>query len=142
MSEGGPTDAQQEENAEGRPLWHLAELTHWQDALRTGTYDRSTRGATLAEVGFVHASWPEQLPGVAKVLYARVAEPLVVLEIDPGALEQAGVEVRVEPGDPQDPASPLFPHLYGPLPVSAVTRTRPAAVEKGWLDLGPWEARA
>lgn len=124
-----------------RPLWHLAELAHWQAALRTGSYDRSTRGASLAEVGFIHASWPEQLPGVAKALYARAAEPLVVLEIDPAALAQAGVEIRVEPGDPQDPGSPLFPHLYGPLPVSAVTRTRPAAVEKGWLDLGPWEAR-
>lgn len=124
---------------EGRALWHLAELEHWQAALRTGTYDRSTRGATLAEVGFIHASWPEQLPGVAKLLYARAAEPLVVLEIDPSALHAAGVPVRVEPADPQDPASPLFPHLYGALPVAAVTRTRRAAVEKGWLDLGPWE---
>ena len=124
-----------------RPRWHLAEHAHGEAALATGTYDRSTRGASLADVGFIHASYPEQLPGVAKLLYARVAEPLVVLEIDPGALEQAGVEVRLEPGDPQDPASPLFPHLYGPLPVTAVARTRPAAVEKGWLDLGPWEDR-
>jgi uncharacterized protein (DUF952 family) len=127
---------------EERPLWHLAELAHWQAALRSGTYDRSTRGATLAEVGFIHASYPEQLPGVAKLLYARVAEPLVVLEIDPAALAGAGVQVRLEPADPADPGSPLFPHLYGPLPVTAVTRTRPAAVEKGWLDLGPWESRA
>lgn len=130
-----------DEPATDRPLWHLAELAHWEAALRSGTYDRSTRGATLAEVGFIHASWPEQLPGVARLLYARGAEPLVVLEIDPGALTRAGVEIRHEPGDPEDPASPLFPHLYGPLPVGAVTRTRPAAVEKGWLDLGPWQDR-
>lgn len=125
-----------------RPLWHLAEREHWEAALRTGTYDRSTRGATLAEVGFLHASYPEQLPGVARLLYARVTEPLVVLEIDPGALADAGVPVRLEPADPDDPGSPLFPHLYGALPVTAVTRTRPAAVEKGWLDLGPWQPPA
>lgn len=123
-----------------RPMWHLAEVAHWEEAQRAGRYERSTRGATLAEVGFIHASYPEQLPAVAKFLYSRVEEPLVVLEIDPAALAREGVEVRVEPGDPTDPGSPLFPHLYGPLPVSAVTRTRPAAVEKGWLDLGPWES--
>lgn len=124
-----------------RPLWHLAELVHWEAARRTGRYERSTRGATLAEVGFIHASYPEQLPGVAKLLYSRAdLEPLVVLEIDPAALAASGVEVRLEPGDPTDPGSPLFPHLYGALPVAAVSRTRSAVVEKGWLDLGPWEA--
>lgn len=125
----------------GQVLWHLAEHAHWEDALRSGAgeYHRSTRGAGLAEVGFIHASYPEQLPGVARLLYARAEEPLVVLEIDPGRLAAAGVEVRVEPADPADPASTRFPHLYGPLPVAAVTRTRPAAVSRGWLDLGPWE---
>lgn len=130
----------QDDQGVARPIWHLAELEHWQAALATGNYDRSTRGASLAEVGFIHASYPEQLPGVAAFLYAKVTDPLVVLEIDPAALAAAGVPVRVEPGDPSDPASPHFPHLYAPLPVAAVTRVRPAAVAKGWLDLGPWEA--
>lgn len=124
-----------------RVLWHLAERAHWDAALTSGRYERSTRGATLAEVGFIHASYPEQLPQVAKLLYDRVAEELVVLEIDPARLAEAGVEVRVEPGDPSMPDGPHFPHVYGALPLEAVTRTRPAAVEKGWLDLGPWESR-
>lgn len=130
-----------QDSAAERPLWHLAERAQWEQALRTGRYEHSTRGATLAQVGFIHASYPEQLPGVAKVSYDRVSDELVVLEIDPARLAEAGVPVRVEPADPQDPSSPQFPHLYGPLPVSAVTRTRPAAVAKGWLDLGPWEPR-
>lgn len=121
-----------------RPLWHLAESRHWAQALRSGTYERSTHGASLADVGYIQASYPEQLPGVARVVYAKVDEELV-LEIDPRRLSQDGVKVRLEPGDPHDPGSPLFPHLYGPLPVGAVTRTRPAVVQKGWLDLGPWE---
>ncbi|WP_130012120.1 DUF952 domain-containing protein [Serinicoccus sediminis] len=120
-------------------LWHLAEETDWERARRSGSYDRSTRGAGLAEVGFIHASRPEQLPGVARALYAGVSEPLLVLEIDPAVLARHEVEVRVEPGDPADPGSEHFPHLYGPLPVAAVRRVRPARVEKGWLELGPWE---
>ena len=122
-----------------RPFWHLAEVRHWQAAVASGTYGRSTLGATLREVGFLHASYPEQLPAVVKAFYARYADPLVVLEIDPAALREAGVEVRLEPGDPSDPDSPRFPHVYGALPVAAVARTRPARVDRGWLDLGPWE---
>lgn len=125
-----------------RPFWHLAEEEHWRAAVTSGTYDRSTLGATLEQVGFLHASYPEQLPAVVKAHYARYAAPLVVLEVDPAALRQAGVEVRLEPGDASDPGSPLYPHVYGPLPVTAVTRTRPASVDRGWLDLGPWEPRA
>ena len=122
-----------------RPFWHLAELVHWEAAVRVGRYERSTLDATLQDVGFIHASYPEQLPGVARAHYSRVKDALVVLEIDPARVREAGLEVRVEPGDPADPGSDVFPHVYGPLPVSAVVRTRSAAVEKWWLDLGPWD---
>ncbi|WP_299517885.1 DUF952 domain-containing protein [uncultured Serinicoccus sp.] len=120
-------------------LWHLAEEAEWERALRIGSYDRSTRGAGLAEVGFIHASRPDQLPGVARALYSGASEPLLVLEIDPAVLARHEVEVRVEPADPAEPGSEHFPHLYGPLPVAAVRRVRPARVERGWLELGPWE---
>lgn len=122
-----------------RPFWHLAEEEHWRAALASGRYKRSTLGVTLAQVGFVHAAYPEQLPAVVKAHYAGHTGPLVVLEIDPATLRQVGVEVRLEPGDPADPDSPVFPHVYGALPVGAVSRTRPASVDRGWLDLGPWE---
>ncbi len=121
-----------------RPVWHLADRAHWEEALASGSYERSTRGATLAEVGFVHASYPEQLPGVVAAHYAREAGELVVLEIDVARLGER-TPVRVEPGDPADPGSEQYPHLYGPVPVDAVVRTRPARVERGWLDLGSWE---
>ncbi|WP_066637067.1 DUF952 domain-containing protein [Serinicoccus hydrothermalis] len=127
------------EAADSPALWHLAEREHWEAALAAGRYDRSTRGASLADVGFVHASRPEQLPGVARALYSGVDEELVVLEIDPAVLAEHGVEVKVEPGDPSDPGSEHFPHLYGAVPVAAVARVRPARVDRGWLELGPWE---
>lgn len=45
---------------------------------------------------------------------------MVLLYIDAAALD---APVRWERGVPDDPESMLFPHLYGPLPVSAVART-------------------
>ncbi len=116
-------------------LWHLAEPDDWMAAQATGSYEGSTRGAALTEVGFVHCSYPDQLPAVVSALYADATGEFVVLELDRQRLEQAGSPVREEPGDPQDPASPLFPHVYGPIPVSAVERVLPAWVNDGRLTL-------
>jgi glutathione S-transferase len=93
-------------------LWHLAEGPEWADAVRTGSYQRSTRGQSLAEVGFVHCSYPDQLAGVAAAFYADAGD-LVLLRIDPARVP-AGI--RVEDG---------FPHIYGPIPVAAVTAAEP-----------------
>jgi uncharacterized protein (DUF952 family) len=67
--------------------------------------------------GFVHLSAPEQVHLPANRLY-RGRTDLLLLHLDPAALD---APVRWEPGVPTDPASMLFPHLYGPLPASAVT---------------------
>ncbi len=42
---------------------------------------------------------------------------LVLLEIDAGRLTSP---VRWEPGDPADPKSMTFPHVYGPIELEAV----------------------
>jgi GNAT superfamily N-acetyltransferase len=47
---------------------------------------------------------------------------LVLLVVDPARLTDP---VRVEPGVPVDPGGMLFPHLYGPLPVTAVVAVVP-----------------
>lgn len=103
-------------------LRHIALASDWERAQVTGSYDVSTLGRSLAQEGFVHASFPDQVEGVARRFYADVTAPLVVLEIDPEMLE---VDVLVEPGDPRDPASERFPHVYGPIPVGAVTGVVP-----------------
>lgn len=120
-------------SAVGSVLWHLAEHADWVAAQASGSYDRSTRGASLAEVGFVHCSYPDQLAGVVAALYAEVVGDFVILELDRGDLEAAGVSVRDEPADPRDPDAPLFPHAYGPLPVRLVRSVRPVRVEHGVL---------
>ncbi|MCF6472676.1 DUF952 domain-containing protein [Nonomuraea sp. MG754425] len=94
------------------PIHHLAVRADWEAAREAGEYRRSTLGRTLEEVGFIHCSRDlAQLRGVHAAFYAEVGEPLLVLDIDP-----AGLDVRVENG---------FPHLYGPLPLTAVTAVRP-----------------
>ena len=99
-------------------IYHIAEAAGWEQAQRAGEYTMSTRGRTLAEEGFIHASTAEQVPLVADAYY-RDAPDLVLLVID---TERVRPELRYEqvPGQP-DP----YPHIYGPLNLDAVTETRP-----------------
>ena len=104
-------------------LFHVASVEEWERARGTGWYDRSTRGLSLAEVGFVHLSTDEQWPGVLTRFYGDHAGALVLLEIDPTRLD---APLRWESVGPD--GGERFPHLYGPLPVDAVVGTRPLTV--------------
>jgi glutathione S-transferase len=99
-------------------IYHIAAAADWAQARRDGQYTMSTRGRTLAEEGFIHASTAEQVPLVADAFY-RDAPDLVLLVID---TERVGSPIRYEqvPGQP-DP----YPHIYGPLNLDAVVETRP-----------------
>jgi uncharacterized protein (DUF952 family) len=99
-------------------LFHIATLADWEETVRSGSYSTSTRGRTLAEEGFIHASRADQWQGVRAAFYADATEPLVLLEIDPGRLDVPVVEEAV-PGSDQ-----TFPHIYGPLPATAVVSVR------------------
>lgn len=102
-------------------ILHLAARDEWERALAAGGYRTSTRGMTLEQVGFLHASTAQQLPGVLERFYRDVdLAEYVVLVIDIGCCDTDGSPVRWDPvGD-----SP-FPHIYGPLPAAAVVATRP-----------------
>lgn len=91
---------------------HLALVEDWAEAVDAGTYRRSTRGRSLDEVGFVHCSTAEQVAGTANAFYADCRE-LVVLTID---TDRTGAERRDEDLEGHG----VFPHLYGPVPVTAV----------------------
>ena len=76
-------------------ILHAALPADWAAARRTGSYAVSTRGPTLADEGFIHASTPAQLPGVLAGFYADLSEvTLLVLDLD--ALDAAGSPVRWE----------------------------------------------
>ena len=99
-----------------RWLYHLALAADWQQARQLGEYRISTRGQSLEQVGFIHASYAHQLEGTHQRFYADVSD-LRLLVIDLTRLVAHGIAVRPEaaPGSGE-----LFPHLYGPLPLDAV----------------------
>jgi uncharacterized protein (DUF952 family) len=106
-------------------IFHVALRGDWDAAQAAGRYEVSSRGVSLAEEGFVHASTHEQLPGTVERYYGDLdPAELVVLEIDADACEAAGSPVRYEevPG-----ARAPFPHVYGPVPVAAVVAVHPLA---------------
>jgi uncharacterized protein (DUF952 family)/GNAT superfamily N-acetyltransferase len=108
----------QDEPVSGRPLLtHLIEPAAWRAALTDG----AVRPPSLETVGFVHLSTPEQVHLPAERLFPGRRD-LVLLVVDPARLTDP---VRMEPGVPADPGGMLFPHLYGPLPVSAVVAVVP-----------------
>ncbi|MFC5501808.1 DUF952 domain-containing protein [Lysinimonas soli] len=113
-------------------IFHVTEGETWAAAARAGSYRMSTRGATLDEVGFIHASTQEQLPAVAGFLYSDASESLVVLELDDEAITTAGVPLRWEDGGDGE----LFPHIYGAIDPAWVVAVSPAGFDErgrfGW----------
>jgi glutathione S-transferase len=104
-----------------RWLYHLALEDDWQAARLQGAYTRSTRGMSLEEVGFIHASWSHQLVPTWRRFYSD-DPPLRLLTIDPERLRAAAIPVREEPA----PGSgERFPHIYGALPIDAVCLALP-----------------
>ncbi|GAA1730654.1 DUF952 domain-containing protein [Aeromicrobium alkaliterrae] len=101
-------------------IHHLALRKHWQEAQRVGHYTWSTRGITIEQEGFLHASRPDQVAGVLARFYADVElADLVLLDIETDLLD---VPWRIDPvGDDE------YPHVYGPLPVAAVVDVRDVA---------------
>ncbi|WP_067793521.1 DUF952 domain-containing protein [Actinomadura formosensis] len=100
-------------------LLHIAERTHWESAHTAGVpYTMSTLGRTLDEEGFIHCSSDmTQVDGVLDRFYSGIDRAdLVLLVIDTSRLD---APVRHEPvGDD------VFPHVYGPIPLSAVIEVR------------------
>jgi uncharacterized protein (DUF952 family) len=102
-------------------LFHITERSAWLDAVQAGDYRMSTRGITLEQEGYIHCSLPHQLRGVAEYLYSD-ADDLVVLVID-----TAKVAAPIRREAVAGPGTEEYPHIYGPLPVAAVTTVVPVS---------------
>lgn len=105
-------------------IFHLALASDWAEAQRTGEYTTSTRGRTLAEEGFIHASRADQWTGVRERYYADVTEPLLLLQIDTDLLDVPVLEEPAASGTGTGTGE-TFPHIYGRLPVAAVVKAIP-----------------
>ena len=93
-------------------ILHVTARAAWSAVQASGQYTADS----LASQGFIHCSRLEQVLRTAN-LFFKGQSGLVVLVIDPQRLRP---ELRWEPG--ADLASELFPHIYGPLNLDAVTR--------------------
>jgi uncharacterized protein (DUF952 family) len=94
-------------------IYHIAYRRDWERALEAGDYRRSTRGRTLEEQGFIHASRAGQVVATADAFFAG-EQGLVLLVIDERRVIS---EVRE---DPVPGREETFPHIHGPLNLDAV----------------------
>ncbi len=97
----------------GGRILHIVSRSDWEAARTAGAY----RAESLDSEGFIHFSRWSQLAATAARYYAGVSD-LVVLVVDEAALDDLRVELSPSTGE-------TFPHLYGPLPVSAVVEVMP-----------------
>lgn len=108
-------------------IFHVTTASEWDDVVTAGSYRRSTRGASLEEVGFIHLSDADQLPGVANFVYGNAQESLRVLELESEELLASGARLVWEDGG----AGEEFPHLYGPIELAWVLTLWPAGFVDG-----------
>ncbi|OLT39026.1 glutathione S-transferase [Saccharomonospora sp. CUA-673] len=96
-------------------ILHICPEADWAAVPPDGEYTPPS----LDDVGFVHCSDPGTVQFPAERVFAG-RDDLLLLVVDPARLD---VPVRWEPAEPPEPGAPWFPHVYGPIPVSAVVGT-------------------
>ena len=95
-------------------IFHITSRTAWDAALGAGIYEADS----LKTEGFIHCSTAEQYIWVANQRFQGRTD-LVLLHIDDRRLRS---EVRYEN---LEGGAPLFPHVYGAIPITAVLNVTP-----------------
>jgi uncharacterized protein (DUF952 family) len=99
-------------------IYKICEEKMWRDAERDGAFFGS---AVDYADGFIHLSSADQVPGTAGRHFTGVAG-LVLVAVDAEAL---GPALKWEPSS----GGALFPHLYGPLQVTAARWVKPLRLD-------------
>src|SRR5215831_21264740 len=92
-------------------IYRIADATDWANAQASGYF----ASADLATEGFIHCCTAQQIAAVANRYY-QGCEGLLLLEID-----MARVHAPLQWEDLTN-AGQAFPHVYGRIPLEAVTR--------------------
>ncbi|WP_297800021.1 DUF952 domain-containing protein [uncultured Brevundimonas sp.] len=95
----------------------ILSASDWRQALAEGQYNGSV--VDKAD-GYIHLSTLDQLEGTAAKHYAGQSD-LMLVEVD---LDALGDTLVWEPSR----GGALFPHIYGPLPVTATFGAQPLSV--------------
>ena len=114
-------------------ILHITSKQEWKDAQANGAYT----APSLTSEGFIHFSTDKQALNVANAFY-RGRTDLVVLVVDETRLSSE-VKWEAPAGPPADSISQadLFPHVYGPVNLDAVTSVLefPPDADGGWRSL-------
>jgi uncharacterized protein (DUF952 family) len=100
-------------------IYKICDAALWREAERIGAFTGA--GIDLTD-GYIHLSAPDQVAETAAKHFAGQHNLLLIAV----AADLLGTALKWEPSR----GGALFPHLYGPLPLSAVRFVRP-------LPLGP-----
>lgn len=99
-------------------IYHITHRRAWQTALGTGQYVAES----LTTEGFIHCSTHSQILPVAENFY-KGQEGLILLVVEPARLSSP-LKWESPSGGSSPPGVPqgeLFPHIYGPIPIDAVS---------------------
>jgi uncharacterized protein (DUF952 family) len=96
-------------------ILHMATNEDWEKAQAAGKYVC----ASLDSEGFIHCSKPDQVARVANIRFKN-RQDLILLKIDPAKLKH---ELKYE--NPGEGTQEVFPHIYGPLNLDAITSHAP-----------------
>ena len=99
-------------------IYHIVLPEIWEQVRNEPLY----RHESLAAEGFIHCSYDDQLGGVIGRYYAGHDE-LVVLTID---TDKVAARLVAEPSTGGD----IYPHIYGPLNMSAVVSADARQIER------------
>jgi uncharacterized protein (DUF952 family) len=95
-------------------IFHITSIAAWNTAKAAGSYTADS----LDSEGFIHCSTAEQFIWVANQRFVGRTD-LVLLHIDPAKLAAEVIYENLEGGTQR------FPHVYGPIPSSAVILVSP-----------------
>lgn len=101
-------------------IFHVTTAAEWSAAREAGMYTLSTRDLSLAQEGFIHCSFREQVDGVRQRWYSDLSD-IVVLVIETDRLTSPWKAEEVP--DSSSSEEP-YPHIYGPLNLDAVVDVR------------------
>ncbi|MDF1778500.1 MAG: DUF952 domain-containing protein [Rhizobiaceae bacterium] len=99
-------------------IYKIAEEPLWQQAEKSGVF----KGAPIdVKDGYIHFSTGDQVAQTAALHFAGQSD-LVLVAVDGARLGNALLYEESRGGA-------LFPHLYGPLPLSAVVWSKPLMLD-------------
>lgn len=90
-------------------VYHVAFADDWEASLGLGSYEAATRGTPYDPGGYIRATTINGVQSVLDDVYADLALPLTLIQIDVDALAETGTRI-------EQLSESTAVRIYGPLP--------------------------